>query len=143
MQKDINKLTLLSPKLASTINNLERSSATYNIKPTIERPDYDSKYNKKNWNGYLSDNKTVYYDPDNVQGACGIRPPEAGLMHELGHAENDEQGKRISYNAKAARSGDETEKARWNQNEKHSIELENEVYRAEQINIKRNETYIE
>ena len=38
--------------------------------------------------------------------------------------------------------GNIEEKEKWNKNERHSIELENEVYKSEGLNIKRDEEYI-
>ena len=140
--RDINKLKVLSSTLAQTINNLEASESICSVKPHTERKDYDVLKVRLNWNGYDAEANNIYYDPDNVHGAIGIRPPEAGLMHEFGHAENDDQGKRIIYNRKKALSGDIVEKEKWNKNERHSIELENEVYKSEGLNIKRDEEYI-
>ena len=142
VQQDLGKLKTLSSTLLQTINNLENSEATYYILPHTKRDDYDANTNRLNWNGYHAVKNVVYYDPDNIYGAVGERPPKAGLMHELGHAENDDQGKRITYNREKALSGDVEEKEKWNENERHSIKLENEVYKSERLNIKRDEEYI-
>lgn len=140
VQKNIEKLNALSPELAETISRLENSKTTYYILPITERSDYNVNSKQLNWNAYK--NHIIYYDPDNIHGALGIRPPEAGLIHEMGHAENDDKGETIEYDAKAAIKGNTEEKDKWNKNEKHSIELENKVYESEGINLKRDEKYI-
>ena len=91
VQQDLVKLKTLSSTLLRTINNLENSEATYYILPHTKRDDYDANANRLNWNGYHAVENVVYYDPDNIYGAVGERPPKAGLMHELGHEENDDQ----------------------------------------------------
>ena len=142
VQQDLDNLKTLSSNLAQTINTLENSEVTYYILLHTKRDDYDANKKRLNWNGYNAEKNAVYYDPDNIYGAVGKRPPKAGLMHELGHAENDEKGKRVVYNKDKALNGDIEEKEKWNKNEKHSIELENEVYQIEGLNIKRDEEYI-
>ena len=142
VQQDLDKLKTLSSNLTQTINNLENSKVTYYILPHDKRGDYNKIEKRLNWNGYSAEENTVYYDPENIYGAVGERPPRAGLMHELGHAENDDQGKRIIYNKEKALNGDIKEKEKWNKNERHSIELENEVYKSEGLNIIRDEEYI-
>ena len=132
----LSRLNDIDPEINQMISQLEASDVEYTIKPTTERTD------GKKGNAYNSKEKTIYFDPDNNKRADGEeRDPIVGLAHELGHAENDDNGTRIPYNKDAAKNGDPVEKEKWNQNEKNSIRKENIV--RDKLNLPpRDETYI-
>ena len=132
----LSQLKDIDPEINQMISQLETSDVEYTIKPTTERPD------GKNGNAYYSKEKTIYFDPDNNKRADGEeRDAIVGLAHELGHAENDDNGTRIPYNKDAAQKGDLVEKEKRNQNERNSIRKENIV--RDKLNLpQRDETYI-
>ena len=132
----LSQLKDIDPEINQMISQLETSDVEYTIKPTTERPD------GKNGNAYYSKEKTIYFNPDNNKRANGEeRDAIVGLAHELGHAENDDNGTRIPYNRDAAQKGDPVEKEKWNQNERNSIRKENIV--RDKLNLpQRDETYI-
>lgn len=132
----LSRLNDIDPEINQMISQLEASDVEYTIKPTTERTD------GKKGNAYNSKEKTIYFDPDNNRRADGEeRDPIVGLAHELGHAENDDNGTRIPYDKDAAQKGDPVEKEKWNQNERNSIKKENIV--RDKLNLpQRDETYI-
>ena len=132
----LSQLKDIDPEINQMISQLETSDVEYTIKPTTERPD------GKNGNAYYSKEKTIYFDPNNNKRADGEeRDAIVGLAHELGHAENDDNGTRIPYNKDAAQKGDLVEKEKRNPNERNSIRKENIV--RDKLNLpQRDETYI-
>ena len=124
--KQIELLKTLDEDLNSMITGLEKSSDIYSIKSVSERPQNNNS-GLSDGNSYNINNKTVYYDPDNNMLGDEIRPAEAGLAHELGHAENDMNGKSISCNYKAAKKGNVHEQEKVILNEINSIDKENIV----------------
>ena len=122
--KQLKTLNEIDPELSKMISTLEKSPTVYKIKPTSENP------NKKHIgeNGYNNKSNTAYYDPENKIGYDGKeRPSEAALAHELGHAENDENGKDVKHDKTAALSGNTKEQDKMNRNEMNSINKENIV----------------
>ena len=93
--------------------------------------------NNKN-NHYNPANNTIKYDPnDYIRRDGEIRPPEAALVHELGHAENDKNGTSIKYNKHIADGKEGTpreqaiEQEKRDRNEVNSIYYENIVREKE------------
>jgi len=130
VQKQLNNIKGMSPSLNKMVTTLENSKITYSIKPVRERSDYKERVKKGavNHNGYDKGSNTVFFDPNNEIGwENKKRTPEAGLAHELGHAENDENGKYVKFYKDKAEKGDVNEGLKGNQNEKNSIFRENEV----------------
>jgi hypothetical protein len=104
------------------IADLENSSIDFHIK------------HDNNSNHYNPSTKEIEYDPDNYIRKNGEeRPPEAALVHELGHAENDMNGTSVNYNEKVANGEIGTpaqqaiEQEKRNRNEVNSIYYENIV----------------
>ena len=94
-KKVINQLEVLK-RLDLEINNMITSLEDSPINFYIEY------YTNKN-NHYNPVDNTVGYDPDDYFRYNGEkRPPEAALTHELGHAEDDKDGKIVKYNPKIA-----------------------------------------
>lgn len=136
VNKSLNQLKKIDPEIKTMIEQLEQSETTYSIKPISERPD------KKEGNAYDHTTNIIYFDPDNNERPDGEkRDAIVGLVHELGHADNDEKGQRTNYNKEKARNGDAEEKAKWNKNEKNSIQKENIVRKELNLPL-RDETYI-
>ena len=133
----LDRLRNIDPNIRDMISQLEASATVYTIKPTTQRPDNGI------GNAYDPKTNTIYFDPDNVKRKNGeIRDPIVGLAHELGHAEDDNNGKVTQYDKNNALNGDVVEIEKLNENEKNAIQRENIV--RERLNLpQRNETYLE
>ena len=118
VNNDVNKLKNIDPELNKLISVLENSDTKYYIEKT---------QGKNKGNSYNRSNNTIYYNPENNIGVGGERPAIAGLAHELGHAENDENGIHINYNLRKVREGNQKEIEKLNNNELNSIYYENIV----------------
>lgn len=100
--------------------------------------DFYIEYENNKNNHYNPANNTIKYDPnDYIRRDGEIRPPEAALAHELGHAENDKNGTSVKYNKKIAdgKAGTPEEQAieqeKRDRNEVNSIYYENIVREKE------------
>ena len=90
-------------------------------------------------NHYNPNSKTIGYDPNNnIRKDGKVRPPEAALAHELGHAENDKNGTAVKYDKdvvngtkKATSEQVFIEKGKQDKNEANSIYYENIVREKE------------
>ncbi len=117
VRNDLITLKNIDPELNKLISVIESSKTKYYIYPTSENEG----------NSYDVQNNTIYYNPDNNTGVGGERPAIVGLAHELGHAENDENGIHINYNLRKVREGNQKEIEKLNNNELNSIYYENIV----------------
>ena len=128
VQGQLSTIKSVSTELASMVGKLENSKSTYHIKPLYEHPKNIKNPGSKTTNSYSRASKTIYFDPENSRGYDGNeRPPESALSHELGHAENDEDGTSVNFNIHRAASGDTDEQSKIDKNEINSITYENQV----------------
>ena len=117
VMSQLQKLKCMDPELNAMITGLENSPMTFHIT-------YDS--NKRNY--YNRNTKTIGYDPENDTRRNGeVRPPEAALVHELGHAENDMNNATINTNVDTGGKNGANELDQKNLNEINSIYYENIV----------------
>ncbi|MBR3564952.1 MAG: hypothetical protein IKN91_01295 [Paludibacteraceae bacterium] len=72
---------------------------------------------------------TIKYDPDdNIRKDGQIRPPEAALAHELGHAENDKNGDTVKYDRAIANGEKGTKKEQAAEQGKRDLNEINSIY---------------
>lgn len=127
VQQYMNNIQFI-PSVNNMVGKLEKSSNVYNIKPISKHPENSRTPGKKQGNCYRREDSTIYLNINNTTGYDGKdRPVEAALAHELGHAENTEDGKAVSYDAKKAKQGDVMEQEKMIENERNSIDMENAV----------------
>ena len=114
----LGKLKDMDSELNKMIISLEKSNITFYI-------EYEN--NKNNYYNNLTN--TIKYDPDdNIRKDGQIRPPEAALAHELGHAENDKNGDTVKYDRAIANGEKGTKKEQATEQSKRDLNEINSIY---------------
>ena len=114
----LGKLKDMDSELNKMIISLEESNITFYI-------EYEN--NKNNYYNNLTN--TIKYDPDdNIRKDGQIRPPEAALAHELGHAENDKNGDTVKYDRAIANGEKGTKKEQATEQSKRDLNEINSIY---------------
>lgn len=126
VRKDLQRLKEVGSVVKTAILEIEQSPEIIYIYPATLR-----NYNKDE-NGYYPAKNIIFYNPDSYQPYVDIlnqyvRYPFIGLAHELGHAQNDINGKDIHIDLDKVNKGDKEEIMRLNENEQNSIRIENQV----------------
>ena len=124
VRSDLTLLKELGGEIRKAIVEIENSQEIIRIISAFDRK------NKKGENGYSRNKNILYYNPDNDFPYANLlddyyRPPFVALAHELGHAQNDIEGKSIEYDRSKITEGDKDEILKLNENEQNSIRLEN------------------
>ena len=136
VQSQLQELKDMDPELNKMITKIEEADTEYHI-ISIDGNRFS----------YNDSEKEIRYNPDIKETKSGKkRPAQVGLVHELGHAENDVDGATVKYDKNKARQGDQVELDKWNKNELNSIDKENIVrdnYKCEErpYNYFTNEDY--
>ena len=113
----LEELKQMDPELNKMITGLEMSLIDFFVT-------YDNKINH-----YSRKEKTIGYDPYNDRRIDGkVRPTEAVLAHELGHAENDKNGTAVNYDSKMANGKIGTPKEQAIEQEKRDKNEANPIY---------------
>lgn len=141
VQSQIEELKNIHPEINDMISFIEDSPIT--IKVVHPATYHDSQGNHFVFNAFYRSDKTIMYDPENdILPSGKTRPAIIGLAHEFAHVENFLKGTEVQVNRDKARHGDKNEIEKLNEDELHSIQIENLVREVYNIPL-RNETYYE
>ena len=141
VQSQIEELKNIHPEINDMISFIEDSPIT--IKVVHPTTYHDSQGNHFVFNAFYRSDKTIMYDPENdILPSGKTRPAIIGLAHEFAHVENFLKGTEVQVNRDKARHGDKNEIEKLNEDELHSIQIENLVREVYNIPL-RNETYYE
>lgn len=141
VQSQIEELKNIHPEINDMISFIEDSPIT--IKVVHPATYHDSQGNHFVFNAFYRSDKTTMYDPENdILPSGKTRPAIIGLAHEFAHVENFLKGTEVQVNRDKARHGDKNEIEKLNEDELHSIQIENLVREVYNIPL-RNETYYE